>query len=89
MFPFTGEDVKKINGSVFGNISSVEDRLGKFESTASDLTSKVSIVQKKTEGLVKEFELINSSRTRIENKLSQIESKVKNAYFRLKTSLTS
>lgn len=74
--------MKKINGSVFGNISSVEDRLGKFESTAADLVSKISTIQKKTEGWIKEFEVINSGRTRIENKLSQIDSKVTNQRYR-------
>ncbi len=51
-----GEDVKQINGSVFGNIAKIEDRLGKFDSVANDLVNKCNAANKRSDGLAKEVE---------------------------------
>ena len=49
----TGEDVKQLNGSVFGNIAKIEDRLGKFDSVANDMANKCNAVTKRSDGLAK------------------------------------
>ena len=73
--------MKKINGSVFGNISSVEDKLTKLEEAASDLAAKYTSVVKRTEALGKEVETCSSGRTRMENKLAQIDSKARTKHY--------
>ena len=56
----TGEDVKQLNGSVFGNIAKIEDRLGKFDSVANDMANKCNAVTKRSDGLAKELEAMKT-----------------------------
>ena len=65
----TGEDVKQLNGSVFGNIAKIEDRLGKFDSVANDMANKCNAVTKRSDSLTKELE---AARANTESKLGSL-----------------
>jgi len=71
-----GEDVKKINGSVFGSMSSVEDQLAKLEAARSELITKLASLAKRTDTLATDLEDVKTGRSRTENKIAQIDSKV-------------
>jgi hypothetical protein len=69
-----GEDVKQINGSVFGNIAKIEDRLGKFDSVANDLVNKCNAANKRSDGLAKEVEAARlNTEAKIDLKASTVD----------------
>ena len=67
--------MKKINGSVFGSMSSVEDQLAKLEAARSELITKLASLAKRTDTLATDLEDVKTGRSRTENKIAQIDSK--------------
>jgi hypothetical protein len=73
-FASQGEDVKQLNGSVFGNIAKIEDRLGKFDSVANDMANKCNAVTKRSDGLAKDMEAAKAkTEAKIDSLVKDIE----------------
>jgi hypothetical protein len=79
--------VKQINGSVFGSMAKLEDRLGKFDSVANDMANKWHAANKRSDGLAKEVEAARSqaeaarsqaeaARSQTEGAKNQVEAKL-------------
>jgi len=67
------EELKKINGSVFGNISTVEDRLSKLDEDAAGLTARLVGCEKRTDEMATKVE---ASRVELNSQLALNEDKV-------------
>eukprot|EP00092_Neocalanus_flemingeri_P022775 GFUD01024695.1.p1 GENE.GFUD01024695.1~~GFUD01024695.1.p1 ORF type:complete len:3073 (+),score=1009.79 GFUD01024695.1:162-9221(+) len=73
------DDIKKINGSISGHISKVDDKMAKFDISNSDLCTKFADLSKKNDKTMAELVTLSNLTSKFDSKVDSLDGKAESA----------